>query len=110
MTFLYSILLVWVLWIFFVAAMRLKQVRDAGKLTTAMKAFGYPAIAIGLLIDLLVNVVLGSAVFLELPREYTLSARLWRHSTEGAGYRQKVALWLRVNLLDAIDPSGIHGG
>jgi hypothetical protein len=110
MTFLYSILLVWVLWIFFVAAMRLKQVRDAGKLTTAMKAFGYPAIAIGLLIDLLVNVVLGSAVFLELPREYTLSARLWRHSTEGTGYRQKVALWLRVNLLDAIDPSGIHGG
>jgi hypothetical protein len=75
-----------------------------------MKAFGYPAIAIGLLIDLLVNVVLGSALFLELPHEYTLSARLWRHSTEGTGYRQKVALWLRVNLLDAIDPSGIHGG
>lgn len=110
MTIIYSVLLVWVLWIFFVAGMRLKQVRDAGQLTSAMKVFGYPALAVGLAIDLVVNVVVGSLLFYELPREYTLSARLWRHSNESSGYRQRVALWLRVNLLDAIDPSGVHKG
>jgi hypothetical protein len=105
-----SIPAAWMLWVFYVAVMRLRQVRDAGKLTAAMKVFGYPLVAVGLALDLLVNVFIGSVVFLELPRELTLSSRLWRHSTQGSGYRQKVALWFRVNLLDAVDPSGVHGG
>jgi hypothetical protein len=98
------------LWGMFVICMALKRVRDEGKLTVAMKVFGYPFLFIGLAVDLLVNVFIGSALFLEIPRELTLSSRLWRHSTQGSGYRQKLALWLRVNLLDAIDPSGIHTG
>jgi hypothetical protein len=102
---------IWFLWIFFVAMMRLKQVRDAGKLTVAIKVFGYPTLAVGLVLDLLVDVVLGSIVFLELPRELTLSARLWRLSNDAsAGWRQRLALWARTQLLDSIDPSGVHRG
>lgn len=110
MIFILSLPAIWVLWILYVAMMRLRQVRDAGKLTLAMKVLGYPWLFFGLFIDLVLNVVLGSIVFVELPREYTLSERLWRHSQESTGYRQKWAEAIRVNLLDAIDPTGTHKG
>lgn len=101
----------WLLWIMYVAVMRLKQVREAGQLTTAMKAFGYPLLAVGLVIDFFVNVVFGSLVLLEIPREWTLSARLWRWSNNpDGGWRQKLAKAVRVGLLDNIDPAGEHRG
>lgn len=100
----------WILWIIFAAVMRLKQVREAGKLTLPMKVFGYPALAVGLIVDFVVNVMFGTLVLLELPRELTLSTRLWRLSNSEPSWRQRWALWLRTNLLDAIDPSGIHRG
>ena len=99
----------WVLWVIYAAMMRLKQVREAGKLTIAMKVLGYPVLAFGLFIDFCLN-ALASFIFVEIPREYTLSARLWRHSQESTGYKQKVAEAIRVNLLDAIDPEGVHRG
>lgn len=107
---LHIVLMAWVLWVIFAAMMRLRQVRDAGKLTLAMKILGYPVLFIGLVIDFAINAVPGTVLFLELPREMTFSARLWRHSTTSAGYRQKLALLIRVNLLDAVDPSGVHRG
>lgn len=100
----------WVLWVIYTAMMRLKQVREAGKLTLAMKILGYPVLFFGLVIDFVLNAIPGSIIFLEFPREYTLSERLWRHSQESTGYKQKVAELIRVNLLDAIDPAGVHRG
>lgn len=108
---LYAILACWLLWVFYVAVMRLKQVREAGHLTTAMKAFGYPLLIVGLVLDVAVNVVLGSLILLEFPKEWTLSARLWRWSNEAdGGWRRKLATAVRVGLLDNIDPSGVHTG
>lgn len=46
-----TLLCVYLLWVHYVAVMRLMQVRDAGQLTTAMKAIGYPALVVGLLLD-----------------------------------------------------------
>lgn len=101
----------WVLWVFYTAIMRLKQVRDAGHLTPAMKAFGYPALLVGLVIDFVVNLVVASLLFAERPREWTLSSRLWRLSNDaGAGWRRRIALAIRTALLDSIDPSGVHRG
>lgn len=85
------------------------MVRDAGLLTTPMKIFGYPVLAMGLVIDFFVNVCIGSVLFLELPREYTLSARLTR-LTKGTGWRATVALKIRTGLLDNVDPAGVHVG
>lgn len=107
---LYLLALPWVLWIIFAAVMRLKQVRDAGKLTLAMKVFGYPALALGLIVDFIVNVVLGTLVFLQLPHEMTLSSRLWKLSNGTDGWRKDWAFWIRSNLLDAVDPEGVHRG
>lgn len=101
----------WLLWVFYAAVMRLKQVRDAGGLSRAQKVFGYLTLFVGLLLDAVVNLVLASLVFAERPREWTLSGRLWRLSNDaGAGWRRRLALALRVTLLDSIDPSGVHRG
>lgn len=110
MIILHFIVSAWALWVIYTAMMRLKQVREAGKLTIAMKVLGYPVLFLGLFIDFMLNAVPGSILFVEWPREYTFSARLWRHSQESTGYRQRVAEAVRVNLLDAIDPSGVHRG
>ena len=103
---------VWLLWVFYAAIMRLKMVRDAGGLNGRpwIKAFGYFTLFIGLVLDLFVNVVAGSLVFRELPREWTLSSRLWRLSNSPIGWRQRWALAIRVALLDDLDPAGIHRG
>ena len=111
MTYLYAPLACWLLWVFYVAVMRLKQVREAGQLTTAMKAFGYPLLVVGLVLDFAVNAVFGSLILLELPKEWTLSARLWRWSNDPyGGWRRKLATAVRVGLLDNVDPSGVHKG
>jgi len=98
-------------WLIYTAVMRLKQVKEAGNLTTAQKAFGYPWLLVGYVLDVLTNAIVGSIVLMERPKEWTLSSRLWRLSNDDtAGWRQKVALAVRKGLLDAIDGEGIHRG
>lgn len=100
----------WVLWIIYAAIMNLKRVRDAAGLNTAQKVFGYPALFLGYVLDAYVNLVWASILFGSLPREWTLSERLWRLSNEGTGRQKRWALAVRQALLDALDPSGIHRG
>ncbi|MDM0024066.1 hypothetical protein [Variovorax saccharolyticus] len=100
------------LWIYFVCAMRLKMVRDAGQLTRGQTVLGYTALIEGLLIDLVFHLIFGSLIFWELPawKEWTLSARLWRLSNGPPSWRQRLALKVRKGLLDSLDPDGVHTG
>ena len=100
----------WQLWIIYVAVMRLKMVREDGKLTSFTKPLAYATLAAGLVLDLLVNAVIGSILFRELPREWTLSARLTRHSNARIGWRRGLAIRIREAMLDHIDPDGVHTG
>ena len=97
------------LWVHFVAVMHLKHMRDEGKLTTAQKVIGYPVLAVGLVLDIALQIII-SAMFLELPRELTVSGRLWRLSNGPEGWRKRLATHIRVALLDSADPSGVHEG
>ncbi|CAN7330364.1 hypothetical protein LJR084_001936 [Variovorax sp. LjRoot84] len=103
------------LWLYFIAAMRLKEMRDAGTLTKEQRYLGYSLLAEGLLLDFAFNVVFGSWFFWEHPfrREFTLSARIWRLSNlqpHPDNWRQRRALRWRKKLLDSGDPKGIHQG
>lgn len=101
------------LWVYFVAVMHLKHLKDEGKLTGGVKFMGYPALIVGLVLDLIVHLIVGTVLFLELParNEWTLSARLWRLSNDPKpSWRKTLALYLRRSTLDPIDPSGIHKG
>jgi len=107
MIILYGFSLIYVLWIFFLAVMNLKRARDSVGLTLPAKILGYPLLFVGLVIDFLTNIKVMSVLFLEVPRETLVTARLKRH-IQGTGWRQKLALWFCVNLLDKFDPSGNH--
>lgn len=101
-------LLLYALWVFFLAVMSLKRAKDAGLLTTTAKFFGYPVLLVGLLLDFVANVTVMTLLLCELPREGTVTSRLKRHnSTSSTGWRKAVAAWAEP-LLDPYDPSGDH--
>lgn len=103
------------LFLYYLAAMRLMEMRDAGLLTKEQRIVGYSLLVDGLVLDFFFNVFFGSWYFWEHPfrREFTLSARIWRLSNmqpHPDNWRQRRALRWRVKLLDSADPSGIHTG
>lgn len=103
----YIVLGFWTLWVFFLAVMRLKEVRDTVGLSFWCKVFGYPVLCVGLLLDFLCNVFALSLILMEVPKEGTVTARLKRHNRESTGWRKSVAVWAE-QLLDRFDPSGDH--
>lgn len=104
---LYTLLSIWLLWVFYLAVMNLSRARNAGTLSTAAYIVGYPVLIVGLLLDLIVNVIVLTIIMLELPKETTVTSRLKRHSRKG-GWRADIANWLGKYILDPFDPSGKH--
>ena len=98
---------IYVLWIFYLAVMNLKRAKDAGQMTKTALILGYPIVIVGYLFDVLVNIFVITLVFVELPHEWTVTARLSRLKYT-AGWRAKLAKWFCENLLDQFDPSGCH--
>jgi len=95
-----------VTWVLYLAVMNLRRNRD--KLTPAAKVIAYPVAFIGVLVDAVFNIILGTLFFLELPKEWLFTHRLERHIKESLGYRKRFARWFCVNLLDPFDPDGVH--
>ena len=89
--------------------MNLKQSYDSGKLHGFALAAGRTVLAVGLLVDFAVQMTVATVLWLELPREATVSARVARLCESGHGYRKDLALWFRRVLLAPFDRSGSHG-
>lgn len=108
----YSVLsfcVIYLLWFYYLAVMNLMGARDDHKLTTAGWIFGYPIFVVGYILDILVNWLILSVILMELPAEWTVTARLSRHINETVGgYRKSVSQWFCSNLLNPFDPSGCH--
>lgn len=94
-------------WGMYLSVMSLMRVKET--LTLETKFFAYPLAAVGVLADFLYNVVVGTVIFLELPREYLLTKRLKRH-LEDDNWRGAMSRWLCRHLLDPFDPKGTHCG
>jgi len=95
------------LWGMYVLVMGLKRARDAGTLSRIAYVLGVPILVAGYLLDFLVNVGPCTLLFLEPPRETTVTARLKRHAKKDT-WRGRLARWFAAHLLDAFDPSGRH--
>ena len=102
-------LLLFMLWVFFLAAMNLLRVHRAGKLGRVALALGLVVIVIGYTLDVLANLVVFTVLLLELPRwgEWTVTDRLQRHHGDST-WRAKVAQWFETELLGDFDPDGTH--
>lgn len=105
----YSLLAFWCLWVLFLAVMNLGQAKAEDKLHGFALYAGYTVLAVGLLVDLIVQVLIATVLWLELPRELTVSERVARLCKHGNGWRQRLALWFRRVLLAPFDRSGGHG-
>lgn len=95
------------LWIFYLAVMGLKRARNAGLLNKTAVVLGYPVLIVGYVLDALANIFVMTFVFVEIPQELTVTARLKRHIKTSQGWRLRAAHWF-VPLLDPFDPSGRH--
>jgi hypothetical protein len=96
-----------VTWGYYLSVMHLKSARDAGRLTRAAKAFGYPWLALGYAIDITFNAIVGTLLFLEPPRELLFTARVSRLAARD-DWRGRFARWVCAELLDPFDPDGRH--
>lgn len=104
----YAFLLTYALWVFYLAVMNLARAKRAGTLSKPALWLGTPVLLAGYVLDFLTNVLVCTVVFLDLPRETTVTARLKRYAAGPDGWRLSVTLWLADDLLDDFDPSGKH--
>ncbi|MBX3610406.1 MAG: hypothetical protein KF871_10980 [Hydrogenophaga sp.] len=104
-----AVFLLWLLWVFYLAVMNLKRVRDAGKLGKVAMALGMPALIVGFVLDVAANLLVFSVLLMEPPRwgEWTVTARLQRHHGDST-WRARVAQWFETELLGDFDPAGHH--
>lgn len=105
---LYAVLSIYVLWLFYIAVMGLKRARDNGTISRTALYLGYPILFIGYLLDIFVQVFIASVIFLDIPRDWTLTGRLKRYIAGPEGWRETVAIWFCQYLLNAFDPDGKH--
>lgn len=92
-------------WGMYLAVMNLMAARKTMPLVT--KLFAYPLAAIGIIMDVLINIIVGTILFLELPKTWLLTARLQSH-LDDTGWRGSIAVWICANLLDPFDARGYH--
>lgn len=104
----WMIISVYLLWFFYLAVMNLARAKENGTLTTVALYLGYPIFLVGYLLDIFVQVTVMSLLFLELPKEWTVTGRLKRHLYGSLGWREKIAAWFCHHLLNTFDPNGRH--
>lgn len=108
--------LVYLTFIHYAAVMNLVRVKDANKLTRLQVPVAYVALAFGLVLDVLLNVLACLLVLWVIPRDWLLTSTLIRFKRAGSGmtritrWRYAVACWVCAELLDTLDPhpSGCH--
>ena len=95
-------------WVFYLATMAILRQFMAKKLGFWTKTFAVPVIALAVILDAVVaNLLLGSILFLQLPREWLLTTRLKKNKLR-TDWRSRVAFWFCDRLLNPFDPDGPH--
>lgn len=99
----------WVFWGLYVLVMGLYRAHLANRLTRVTTLLGLPFVLAGFTMDVLANLIVATAVFLELPREWLVTDRLQRHIRQPrSAWRTRLATWICDHLLDVFDPKGDH--
>lgn len=98
----------WVGWSFFLASMTLKRARGTNKLSKSAGFFGAPVTWMALCMNVFINTIILTVILLDWPREKYVSKRMNRLIRTDDGWRGKLALWFRSDMLDYLDPDGPH--
>lgn len=92
--------------LFYLAVMSLRLARDTGTLINAhwsVYGVSYGLLFIGYVLDVLLNWIVLTVAFLELPQEFLSTARVTRHKHHSGGWRQAEAKWFCKNWLTPFD-------
>ena len=89
----------------YVYVMGLKRARDKGTLSKWVYPFAIPTVAIMLPFYFLLNITLGSLLFLELPKTLQFTSRVNRHIRENS-WRGKQARFWCDKFLDPYEEGG----
>jgi hypothetical protein len=103
----YTLGALYALWVLFLAVMNLDRANQAGTLGNFALFLGFPLFLVAWALDVAINQTVGTVLFLDVPREWTLSERLERLkvSTDWRGAWADVVL---RRLLAPFDTSGRH--
>lgn len=107
MIFVYILLDLWLFFIIYVASMGMVRAHKEDKLNVLLWILCLPFVALSWLIDVLHNMTLFTVIFLEVPKELTVTDRLKRHSKQKT-FRGKLSNWIADTLLNPFDYSGNH--
>lgn len=85
---LYLVAWLWGFWGLYVLVMGLYRAHLTKRLRGFVAVLAAPFVAIGYVVDVVSNVVVASAIFLELPREWLVTDRLQRYIAEDRAGRR----------------------
>ena len=102
--------LMFITWILYLAIMNIAAHRQ--ELYPIARIHAYVLLIIGIAFDVVLNVTVGTILFLELPslKRLLLTARLDQQARHGHGWRKTLAQWICTHLLNQFDPNGHHCG
>ena len=101
-----GLVLIFVVWAYYLAVMALKAGRDRGLLRTETRVAAAVLIAMGAPAYVLLNLTVGTILFLDPPRELQFTMRCRRHIETGSGWRYKLARWTCRTWLDPFEEGG----
>jgi len=78
-TLLYTLAIMYALWLLYLLVMGLYRAKLQGRLSRVALVLGFPVYGIGYLLDIFVQVTIASVLFLELPKEGLVTGRLTQH-------------------------------
>ena len=90
--------------VFFVAIITMRNMRDnIYKLHWSVRWICYLILFIGLILDTAMNWIMLTVVFVEFPKEFLSTARVVRIKYDDTGWRQSVAIFFCKNFLTPFD-------
>lgn len=95
------------MWILYICTMNVKRCLDNQMLTKVTQYLILPTVLIAVKLDVFLNWTLMTLLFLDLPKESTMTKRFKRYDSQSKGWRKNVVQYIKP-LLDPFDPSGKH--
>jgi hypothetical protein len=94
-------------WAFYLAMCSLKRAHTANQIPKFLKPLAYVLLAGFLVADCVFNLIVGTIVFLQFPRQWLFTERCKANQSRW-DWRRDAANWWCANWLNPFDPSGRH--
>lgn len=92
--------------VLFVAIMKMREVQDhIFLLHWSVRWVCFLILFFGFILDTLLNWIVLTAAFMELPREFLSTSRVVRHKYHSTHWRHDQAMWWCRNFLSPFDPN-----